>query len=141
MYAAGPFSLHTLPAVLFIAVGLQPVSVIPADAEWRLVDSNANATVYVDPGTVQRVGDVVRLWVLDDLKTAHTRGADTYVSSRAREEHDCVNERFRLVALAQFAGHMGTGAVIYKRSVESKCASIPTGTLAQSVWKYACGKK
>jgi hypothetical protein len=141
MYSAGPFFRHTLPAVFFIVIGLPPVSGTPADAEWRLVDRNAQATVYAEPATVQRVGEVVRLWVLDDLKTVHRRGGDTYLSSRAQEEHDCVNERFRLVALAQFAGHMGTGAVIYEQRVESKWASIPKGTLAQSVWKYACGKK
>lgn len=136
-----PFFLYTLPVVLIMVVGFHLVSVTPADAEWQLVDRNTQATVYVEPSTVQRVGDVVRLWVLDDLKTVHTRGAETYLSSRAQEEHDCVNERFRIVGLAQFAGHMGMGAVIYERSVESKWASIPKGTLAHSVWKYVCGKK
>jgi hypothetical protein len=141
MYPVVPCFLHMLPAVFLIVVGLQPVTVIPAGAEWLLVDRNAHATVYVDPSTIQRTGDLVRLWVLDDLKTVHTREPDTYLSSRAQEEHDCAAERFRLVALAQFAGHMGTGAVIYERTVESKWAPIPRGTLAQSVWKYACGKK
>lgn len=141
MYSAGPFILRMLPAVLFIVVALQPVSAIPSGAEWLLVDRNANATVYVDRGSLQRTGDTVRLWVLDDLKMAHTRGAETYLSSRAQEEHDCTNERFRLVALVRFAGQMGTGKVVYERTVESNWASIPKGTLAQSVWKYACGKK
>ncbi len=141
MHAAGPFSFRSLPAALFMVVGLQPVSVTPADAEWLLVDSNPQVTVYAEPATVQRVGDVVRLWVLDDLKTVHTRGSDTYLSSRAHEEHDCVTERFRLVTLSQFAGQMGSGAVIYEQRVESRWVPIPKGTLAQSVWKYACGKK
>ena len=141
MGATGSFSLHALPAVLFMVVGFQLVSIPSSGAEWLLVDQNANATVYVDPATMRRSGDLVRLLVLDDLKTAHTRGADAYWSSRAHEEHDCANERFRLVALAQFSGPMGTGAVIYERTLESKWAPIPRGTLAQSVWKYACGKK
>lgn len=141
MNSTGPFFHRVLPVVLFVLAGLQPVNAVSSDAEWLLIDRNANATVYVDRGSRQRTGDMVRLWVLDDLKIAHTRGADTYFSSLAREEHDCRNERFRLVAVTQFAGQMGTGKVVYERAVESNWASVPKGTLAQSVWTYACGNK
>jgi len=45
------------------------------------------------------------------------------------------------VAIEQFAGIMGTGNSIYKKSGESGWAPIPRGTMAQSVWKFVCGKK
>lgn len=106
-----------------------------------MVDGNNKAKVYVDPETVSRNGELVRVWVLDDLKTAHTRGFSKYLSVRAQEEHDCAKERFRLVAIEQFSGNMGAGDVIYKKSGESGWAPIPRGTLAQAVWKFVCGKK
>ena len=43
-------------------------------------------------------------------------------------------------AVTQFSGQMGTGKVIYERTLGSHWAAIPKGALAQSVWKYACGK-
>lgn len=84
---------------------------------------------------------MVSVWVLDDLKTAQNRGLSTFLSTRAQEEHDCSKERFRLVAIEQFAGNMGTGNLIYKKVGESHWAPIPRETMAQSVWKFVCGKK
>ena len=120
---------------------LQLWSVVPLYAEWLLVDRNDKAKVYVDPETISRNGEVVSVWVLDDLKTAQTRVFSTFLSTLAQEEHDCVNKRFRLVAIERFAGNMGTGASIYKKSGESHWAPIPRETMAQSVWKFVCGKK
>ena len=113
----------------------------PAFAEWLLVDGNDKAKVYLDSESIRRNGELVRVWILDDLKTARTRGFSTFLSVRAQEEHDCTKERFRLVAVEQFAGSMGTGDVIYQKSGESAWAPIPRGTLAQSVWKFVCKKK
>lgn len=120
---------------------LQLSSVVPLYAEWLLVDRNDKAKVYVDPETISRNGEVVSVWVLDDLKTAQTRVFSTFLSTLAQEEHDCVNKRFRLVAIERFAGNMGTGDSIYKKSGESHWAPIPRETMAQSVWKFVCGKK
>jgi hypothetical protein len=117
------------------------MSAISASAEWYLLDGNNHAKVYIDRETITRNGDLVQAWVLDDLKTPHTRGFSSFSSVRALEEHDCAKERFRLVALEQFSGKMGTGDSIYKKSGESGWAPIPRGTMAQSVWKFVCGKK
>jgi hypothetical protein len=127
--------------VLHLLLIFQLLSSAHVFAEWLLVDGNAKAKVYVDPESVTRKGDLVRVWVLDDLKTVHTRGFSKYLSIRAQEEHDCVKERFRLLALENFSGNMGAGDVIYKKSGESGWSPIPRGMLAQSVWKFVCGKK
>lgn len=120
---------------------LQLWSAAPLCAEWVLVDRNDQAKLYVDPGSISRNGDVVSVWVLDDLKSAQTRGFSTFLSTRVQEEHDCLKKRFRLVAAERFAGNMGTGNSIYKKSGESHWAPIPRESMALSVWKYVCGKK
>ncbi|MBS0152525.1 MAG: hypothetical protein JSR31_16465 [Nitrospira sp.] len=125
---------------LFLLVVNPALSDVSLSAEWYLLDGNDKAKVYVDRETINRTGDVVTVWVLDDLKTPHTRGFTSFSSVRAHEEHDCSKERFRLVALEQFAGNMGTGGLIYKKSGESGWSPIPRGTMAQSVWKFVCGK-
>jgi hypothetical protein len=127
--------------MLLVLTLLQLWSVSPLYAEWILVDRNDKAKIYIDSESISRNGEVVRVWVLDDLKTAHTRGFNSFLSTRAQEEHDCAKARFRLVAIEQFAGNMGTGNSIYKKSGESNWAPIPRGTMAQSVWKFVCGKK
>jgi hypothetical protein len=130
-----------LPLTLHALVILQMLSVPPVFAEWVLIDSNEKAKIYVDPETIQRKGVFVTIWVLDDFQTAHTRSSGRYLSSRAQEEHDCIEQRFRLLALANFSGSMGSGKEVYSSSGESKWATIPPGTLAQSVWKFACMSK
>jgi len=126
--------------ILFACIALQVSNAAPASAEWQLVGGNDKAKVYIDAETISRNGDLVRVWVLDDLKTVHTRGFSKFLSVRAQEEHDCSRERFRLLAMENFSGTMGSGDVIYQKSGESGWAPIPQGTLAQSVWKYVWGE-
>ena len=130
-----------LSRIFLVCVLLQLWSVASLYAEWLLVDRNDQVKVYVDSETISRNGEVVSVWVLDDLKTAQTRGFSTFLSTFAQEEHDCAGKRFRLVAIERFAGNMGTGKSIYKKSGESHWAPIPRETMAQSVWKFVCGKK
>jgi len=106
-----------------------------------LVDGNERARVYLDTETINRSGEWVRVWVVDDLKIAETRGFRKYLSTRAHEEHDCAKERFRLLALEYFSGNMGSGEALYKTSGESDWTAIPRETLAQSVWKFVCKGK
>lgn len=133
-----PAGLSTILLALSL---LQLGSAGPLYAEWVLVDRNNMAKVYVDSESISRNGDVVKVWVLDDLMTAHIQGFSSFLSTRAQEEHDCAKERFRLVAIERFAGNMGAGNSIYKKSGESAWAPIPRETMAQSVWKFVCGKK
>jgi hypothetical protein len=137
--ADGPF--HGFSGTLLALIILQiwgPTSVF---AEWEFVDGNEQADVYVDPETVTRNGERVSVWVMDDLRTAQIRGFRKYLSSRAQEEHDCIKERFRLLALEYFSGNMGSGEALYQTSGESDWTPIPRGTLAQSVWKFVCRRR
>ena len=134
-------SFRTSPGILLALMALQLLGVAAVCAEWLLVDRNEKDAIYVDSESISRNGEIVRALVLDDLKAANTRGLSTFLSTRNQEEHDCSKERFRLVAIERFAGNMGTGHSIYKKSGESSWVPITRGTLAQSVWKFVCGKK
>jgi hypothetical protein len=116
-------------------------NVLPVLAEWRLVDGNDKAKVYVDTETISRHGEWVSAWVMDDLQVAQARGLRKYLSTRAQEEHDCAKERFRLQALEYFSENMGSGEAFYKTAGESDWTPVPRGTLAQSVWKFVCAWK
>lgn len=74
--------------MLLALIILQVWSATPAFAEWEFVGGNERAKVYVDPETLTRNGEWVSVWVMDDLKTAQTRGFRKYLSSRAQEEHN-----------------------------------------------------
>ena len=60
---ASLFGFGSLITLLFL-------SSVPAYARWVAVgESNSGATVYVDPDTIRRKGDLVKLWVLGDFNT------------------------------------------------------------------------
>lgn len=137
--ADGPF--HGFSGTLLVLIILQVWSVTSVFAEWEFVDGNEQAKVYVDPENVTPNGEWVSVWVMDDLRFTQARGFRKYLSTRAQEEHDCIKERFRLLALEYFSGNMGSGEALYKTSGESDWTPIPRGTLAQSVWKFVCRRR
>lgn len=96
----------------------------PAYAEWVLYGTTNEGmhTIYVDPDTIRRKGDLVKMWVLTDFTTAVT------VEGKG-------------IASTFFSGHMGSRTVNYSNVDEGKWASVAPDSVAQGLWKLACGKK
>ena len=45
----------------------------PTYAEWKSVyANNSDETIYIDPDTVRRMGDMVEMWTLYDFKTVQS---------------------------------------------------------------------
>ena len=89
-----------------------------AYGEWVSVSGNVGerltaSTVYVDPDTIRRDGEVVKLWGLMDFKTIQTEPSPPHLSVKSQREFDCVEERVRLLALTVFSGHLGSGNAVY----------------------------
>jgi hypothetical protein len=123
---------------LFIA--LLVLSSRPAYAEWVEVGITDEATVYADPETIRRKGDVVKMWHLHDFKTTQTVLKKLYLSTRLQDEYDCTADRHRALASTSFSGHMGSGKVRSSYSIKEKWEPVPPGTITQSLWNVACEK-
>src|ERR1043165_6247663 len=59
----------------------------PAYAAWVCGDDEAEMTVYVDPDTIRRHGDLVKRWHLNDRKTV-----EGYGSIKSQREYDCPHQ-------------------------------------------------
>lgn len=119
----------------------------PVYAEWVEVGGKVEEgltvyTIYVDPDTIRHNGDVVKLWVLMDFKTRQTESSPPYLSVKSQREIDCTEERIRLVAATAFSDNMGRGEILYSYT-DSTDQGIPVepGSVAQSLWKFVCGKQ
>ncbi|HSS29385.1 MAG TPA: surface-adhesin E family protein [Nitrospiraceae bacterium] len=110
----------------------------PAYAEWVFVsgDDEAGMTVYVDPDTIRRQGDFVKMWHLSNRKT--TEG---YGSIKTQREYDCAEARHRLLAASIFSGHMGQGKLLEDNVKEGLWMPVAPGSSGHALWKVACGKK
>ena len=115
----------------------------PAYVEWVAVSRNVEAgmTVYIDPDTIRRKGDLVKLWALYDFKTVQTGAGNPYLSFEQQSEYDCTEERMLFLASTRSSGNMGNGNVTDADSDEAKWTPVSPRSLGQSLWKVACGKK
>jgi len=97
--------------------------------------------MYVNPDTIRRNGNLVKLWALFEFKTIHNRGAGPFLSSKVQFEYDCLDERSRTLYMSFYSGHMGSGKVVYSNSADEKWKPVVPETKDQRLWNVACGKK
>jgi hypothetical protein len=115
----------------------------PAYADWVAVGGKVEAGMgaYADPVTMRREGDLVKMEVLFDFKTRQTKAGVSYSSANAQMEYDCAEQRFRGLAVMYFSGNMGSGNLLDRSSGKGKWLPVSPGSLDQTLWKVACGKK
>jgi len=126
-----------------IVMTLLVLSSSPAYAEWiKVSDSDeAGMTVYVDPATIRRTRNLVKMWQFYDYKTVQTVGGIGFLTVKEQWEFDCAEERRRVLALTEFSGNMGSGTVVYTNSEVGKWQPVAPSSIGQLLWKFACGKK
>lgn len=118
-----------------------------AYGEWVSVDRDdrTRMTLYVDPNTIHRRGELVEMWALYDYKTAQPKGGDSYLSRKIQSVYDCNEGARREISVKEFSGNMGTGEVVhvssYLFSAEPKWIPVRSGSVGETLWKVACGKQ
>jgi hypothetical protein len=129
--------------LLLIALTLLVLSSGPAHAEWvKVSDSDETGkTVYVDPATVRRNSNLVKMWQFYDYKTVQTVGGNRFLTAKEQWEFDCAEERSRVVARKEFSGNMGSGTMVSTNSQVGKWLPVMPASMGQTVWEVACGKK
>lgn len=111
-----------------------------AAAEWVIVSDNEEYIAYVDPTTISRDGNKVRMSDLIDLKSLRPspRG-NLHASSKAHSEFDCLDPRMRPLVFSLHAGPMGEGDVVENVAVSDGWLPVAPGTLLRTLWQFACG--
>ena len=114
-----------------------------AMAEWTyLTSSEDNAyDIYIDKTTIRKRGNVAKMWELKDYKAPQKEVGGSYLSDRLLYEYDCVEVRYRILAITLFSGNMGSGQVTFNHQYDdSKWADIAPGSIGMDKWKAACKK-
>ena len=142
---ASPFLKLPLTHVLgfWLLITLLLLSSVPAYAGWVLTsgDDEAGLTVYVDPDTLLRKGNLVKMWQLYDYKTVQAVAGDSLLSIKRQNEYDCAEERTRMLAYTWFSSNMGKGRVVYRTADEQQWEPIVPRSIDRALWKVACGKQ
>ena len=110
-------------------------------AEWKQVGSNENTALYIDPSTIQRVGNLAKMWHLTDYRKPTRDISEPYLSAKDQHEYDCKEAKSRRRASSQHSENMGGGKVVYSDAYVTKWKPAPPGSGVEILWKLACGKK
>jgi len=125
---------------LLLVLTLLFLSSGPVYAEWVEIGDTDEFSVYVDPDTIRRKGDLVKMWNLIDYKTAQASRGSSFLSLKGQQEYDCAEERVRAIASTTFLGNMGSGKVDGTDSNESNWSPVSPDSTAKGLWKFACKK-
>lgn len=132
----------TQPLAFWFLITLLVLSSIPAYAEWvRALNNQTDPTLYVDSDTIRRDGTVVKWWELLDYKTVQTVAGISFLSMKVLREYDCAGEQIRVLAMADFAGNMASGTVVFTDFTQNNWVPVQPESKGQALWKAACGKE
>lgn len=112
-----------------------------AMAEWVDVGSNENITIFVDPASIQRDGNMAKMWHLTDFKTPQKDMGEKYLSTKDQNEYDCKEVKLRRRASSQHSENMGKGKVVYSDSYTTRWKPAPPDSGIEIMWKFACAKR
>ena len=76
----------------FIVLMLLAMVSTGATADWVKIGSLSSLggyDVHVDPATISKVGNLVRMWDIMDFKTLQVAGSSRYLSIKRQLEYGC----------------------------------------------------
>lgn len=118
----------------------------PVQAEWVAIDqqyqSSGLQTVYMDPDTRRREGNLVTILALIDWKWMQgNRSPARFYSTKLTKQFDCQKMLVRTLSATDFYRHMGTGEVIGGGYIsEGHWVGLEPGAINHGLWEVACGK-
>ena len=115
-----------------------------AMAEWTKIATASSGRFdnYADLSTIRKSGSTAKMWTLLNYKKAQIAGnGKSYLSTMARNEYDCNEEKSRNLSLDLYSGNMRNGDIVEQWEGEDKWSSIPPESIGATTFKIACGAK
>ena len=149
MYNAGSFMMLPLAYLsgFWALVTLLFLSSAPAYAEWMAVEKDyllpGLQTVYVDPESIRREGNLVTMEQLIDFRwmQGSARGPTRFMSTETHKQFDCAEKRVRLLAFTEFSHRMGTGIATDGHVDKGSWIRVEAESINQALWEIGCGKE
>lgn len=108
---------------------------VPAWAEWVKVAESNDATIYVDPATIRKDGDLRTVWTVHDLKE---KGKSGEMSRRALEAHDCKEARYRTLSYSLYPEPMSGGQLLRTNDYVSRWTVSVPDTPPWDIARFVC---
>ena len=134
--------MHSLRHMFSTAILILLLTTISshAIAEWINISTNSNvSTIYVDPATIQKLGDRTKMWILFDYRKAIIESGDKIMSIKKREEYDCNKSQARLLYISKHSGRFTEGKAVYVNEIPyNEWIPVIPSSISEDLWRYAC---
>ena len=119
----------------------------PVYAEWVAVEKKYQTpdrqTVYIDPATIRRDGNLVTLVILIDWTWMQGNyvGTPRFLSTTTHKQFDCTVKRLRLLAFTEYYGRMATGIAAAGYVDQDNWLPVKPESVNHALWEVACDKQ
>lgn len=110
----------------------------PAQAGWTKVNSSNGTDFYIDFATVKAEGTKRTTWQLTNYSTPQSLVDVYYLSSSARVEFDCKEEKSRLLTITVFSMRNADGKPLLTVDEPTKWSDIAPYTTARGILNTVC---
>jgi len=106
-------------------------------AEWVKIGYSDLGTLYIDPATIRKDGNLRKVWVMTDLDR---RNKDGEMSIRTRQQLDCKGERSRVLSGSTHSEPMASGSTLIRQEFDNleKWSQIPPSSIAEAILERVC---
>ena len=134
--------LHFSLALLAFVAVIRPNVAAGVNGEWIGLGRTENFRAYLDQSSVQRNGNLVRVYQLTDFTTAQWADARTVVGSiRSLVEYDCGLPRARTLALEAYSEQMGEGRLVAsEQRPDAPWEGVAPGGIGENTRQLVCRK-
>ena len=130
-----------MKSFLFLFALLAPTI---AQAEWvRLASAGeGEVTVYVDPASIKREGNVVEFSALFDYATVRTLSGAPFQSATMQEQIDCAGRQSRTLAVSSHSEPMAGGHIVSTATGGYlPWTPIDPQSIVAAIFKFVCKEK
>jgi hypothetical protein len=133
--------LHDLTLfVSVLAIAVTYALYLKAPPRWVAVGEYVDSTVYADPNSIRKEGNMVKIWDLQDHKRILVSGRFLILSMREQLEFDCKEERVRTLFMSVFAEPMAEGTELKSEGDGTGGAWSPVSptSIEGGLLRFAC---
>ena len=112
--------------------------------DWVKTGGTDDFDKYLNPQSIRRDGNKVKVWTLKDYKSGQVLGDNKtrFFSDVLRYEYDCFEDTNRLIDLYSYSGKMGQGDIVLSiPNVTIPAGSVIPGSIGAATLKLVCATK
>ena len=140
-------SIKLLPAsflVCWLPCVLLVFSDSPASADWVAVEKpypvRELQTLYIDPATIHREGNLVEVWQLTDYRWMQggPKGTPRFLSTITRKQFECMDKHLRLLAYTEYSRRMAAGSASNGYVDKDRWLAVEPDSINETLWEILC---